>query len=192
MRSPKPRRLVRRREERGATLVETALILPLLLLLSLGAVEIGFLVVDYLTVTNAAREGARTGAAAGDYVDATTSIDADDLIIEAVEQVACNLEFSTLSSVSIYKADADGNPIDPGTLLNRFTGSVNCSTGATGLTCANGCPWTVTSRDRKLPGLDNLGVEVVFHHENVVGFVPLPTATFSERAVMRLEPDTRG
>lgn len=173
-------------------MVETAIILPLLLVLSLGAIEIGFLVVDYLTISNAAREGARTGAAAGDYIDPVTGTTADDLIVEAVEQVACNLEYSTLSSVSVYKSDADGNPIDPGTLLNRYTGTVNCSTGTTGLVCANGCPWAVTARDRKLPGLDYLGVEVVFNHDNVVGFVPLPTVTFTERAVMRLEPDTRG
>lgn len=180
-----------RRGDRGTSLVETAIILPLLLTLVLGAVEIGFLVVDYLTVANAAREGARTGAAAGDYVDAATLIDADDLIVEAVEQVACNLEFSTLVSVSIYKADTNGNPLSPATQLNRYTGSVNCATGVTGLTCANGCPWAVATRDRKLPGLDNLGVEVVFNHSNVVGFVPLPTVTFRDRAVMRLEPDTR-
>lgn len=184
--------LRRRREDKGATLVETALILPLLVLLALGAAEIGFLVVDYLTVTNAAREGARTGAAAGDYVDTSTGIDADDLIVEAVEQVACNLEYSTLERVKVFKADADGNPVDPSNQLNEYTGAVNCTSGVTGLTCANGCPWTVSTRDRKLPGLDYLAVEVEFHHEGVTGFLPLPTVTFVERAVMRLEPDTRG
>lgn len=185
-------RLRRRRDERGASLVETSLVLPLLLLLALGAAEVGFLVVDYLTVSNAAREGARTGAAAGDYVDTATGIDADDLIVEAVEQVACNLQYSTLGRVLIYKSDADGNPVDPSNLLNEYTGTVNCTSGVTGLTCSNGCPWTAASRDRKLPGLDNLGVQVEFEFEGVTKFITFPTITFSERAVMRLEPDTRG
>lgn len=178
--------------ERGATLVEAAMVLPLILLLAISATEVGFLVVDYLTVTNAAREGARVGSAAGDYVDPVTGIDADDLIVEAVEQVACNLENSSLESVSVYRADADGAPIDPANGLNAYTGTINCVSGTVGLTCANGCPWTPDSRDRVLPGLDNLGVEVVFVHQSVIGFLSWPTLTFTERAVMRLEPDTRG
>jgi Flp pilus assembly protein TadG len=45
--------------ERGAELVEFALILPLLLLLLLGIMDFGFLFQRYEVVTNAAREGAR-------------------------------------------------------------------------------------------------------------------------------------
>src|SRR5690606_19142585 len=177
--------------EKGASLVETSLVLPLLLMLAIGGVEVGFLVIDYLTISNAAREGARTGAAAANYVD-SSGVDADDLIVEAVEQVGCNLRYSTLESVTIYKADGDGNPIDPTNLLNEYTGTVDCATGSTGLTCSNGCPWDVRTRYRGMPEPDKVGVEVVFHHEPVIGFLPFPTVTFRERAVMRLEPDTRG
>ena len=45
--------------ERGAELVEFALVLPLLLLLVLGIVDFGFLFQRFEVVTNAAREGAR-------------------------------------------------------------------------------------------------------------------------------------
>lgn len=182
------------KREDGAALIETSLVLPLLLMLSLGMAEIGFLAIDYLTVTNAAREGARVGAAAGDYVDTATGIDADDLILEAVEQVACNLAYGNLTQIRIFKADADGNPVDPVNLLNRYApvGPLQCASTATALVCTNTCPWTVPSRDRKLPDLDQLGVEVTFTHDNVIGFVPLPTVTWNETAVMRLEPDTRG
>ena len=55
------------RNEKGASLVEASILLPLLILMAIGLSEIGFLVVDYLTVTNSAREGARTGAAAADF-----------------------------------------------------------------------------------------------------------------------------
>jgi len=81
---------MRRRVDRGASLVEVGLILPVLILLSIGLAEIGFLVVDYLTVTNAAREGARTGAAAADFPTA------DDLILQAIEEASCNLRFGEL------------------------------------------------------------------------------------------------
>ena len=52
----------RLRSERGAELVEFALVLPMLLLLGLGIFDFGMLFQRYEVVTNAAREGARAGA----------------------------------------------------------------------------------------------------------------------------------
>jgi Flp pilus assembly pilin Flp len=48
-----------RRSERGANLIETALVLPLLLLLVGGIVDLGGAFNSYIMVTNASREGAR-------------------------------------------------------------------------------------------------------------------------------------
>jgi Flp pilus assembly pilin Flp len=48
-----------RRSERGASLIETALVLPLLLLLVGGIVDLGGAFNSYIMVTNASREGAR-------------------------------------------------------------------------------------------------------------------------------------
>jgi len=45
----------------GQDLVEFAIVLPVLLLLILGIIEFGVLVLDYNTISNAAREGARYG-----------------------------------------------------------------------------------------------------------------------------------
>ena len=53
-------RLRRRlRSESGAELIETALTLPLLLLVVVGIIEFGFVFQKYEVITNAAREGAR-------------------------------------------------------------------------------------------------------------------------------------
>jgi len=49
------------RDERGQSLVEYALVLPILLLLLLGIMEFGIAVFNYNTIANAAREGARYG-----------------------------------------------------------------------------------------------------------------------------------
>jgi len=182
------------KRDRGASLVETGIILPLLLMLTIGISEISFLVVDYLTVTNSAREGARTGAAAADYVDPITSIDADDLILEAVEQAACNLRYSELKTVKIFKTDADGAPVDTINLLNEYEpgpGGLDCSTLANGLVCVS-CSWAVAGRNRALPNPDFLGVEITFEHAGVIGFTPFPTTIWKETAVMRLEPNTKG
>jgi Flp pilus assembly protein TadG len=48
--------------ERGNSLVEIALVLPVLLVLFLGIVEVAFLLFAHVQVANATREGARTGS----------------------------------------------------------------------------------------------------------------------------------
>ena len=52
----------RTREERGAALVEFALVLPLLMAILMGILDYGYVYYVRLTMTNAAREGARVGA----------------------------------------------------------------------------------------------------------------------------------
>ena len=57
------------RSERGAELVEFALVFPTLLLVMLGIADFGFLFQRYEVITNAAREGARVAILPG-YTDA--------------------------------------------------------------------------------------------------------------------------
>lgn len=59
----------RLRSERGAELIEFALIFPLLLLVLLGMIDFGFLFQRYEVLTNATREGARMAVLPG-YDDA--------------------------------------------------------------------------------------------------------------------------
>ncbi len=59
----------RLRSERGAELIEFALIFPLLLLVVLGIIDFGFLFQRYEVLTNATREGARMAVLPG-YADA--------------------------------------------------------------------------------------------------------------------------
>lgn len=58
--------LIRRlRSERGAELIELALVLPILFLVIAGIVDFGLLMQRYLTINNAAREGARIAVLPG-------------------------------------------------------------------------------------------------------------------------------
>jgi hypothetical protein len=50
-----------RRSERGAELIEMAIVTPILLLILAGIFDFGFLFRSWQVVTNAAREGARVG-----------------------------------------------------------------------------------------------------------------------------------
>lgn len=52
---------VRLKSQSGASAVEFAVILPILLLLVFGIIEMGFVLFDKAMITNASREGARTG-----------------------------------------------------------------------------------------------------------------------------------
>ena len=52
--------------ERGASAVEFALILPLLVFFIFGIIEFGFYVYNQQVITNASREGARAGIVFGD------------------------------------------------------------------------------------------------------------------------------
>src|SRR2546422_5315234 len=60
--APLGRRL---RSERGAELVEFALVMPILMLVLAGILDMGFLFKNYEVVTNAAREGARMASLPG-------------------------------------------------------------------------------------------------------------------------------
>jgi Flp pilus assembly protein TadG len=53
------------RSERGAELIEMALVTPILLLLVMGIVDFGFLFQRYVVLTNAAVEGARVASMPG-------------------------------------------------------------------------------------------------------------------------------
>jgi hypothetical protein len=56
----------RKRRDRGASLVEFALIAPILFLLLFGTIEFGRAVATFNSVNTAAREGARYGTAVGE------------------------------------------------------------------------------------------------------------------------------
>lgn len=176
-----------RRSEKGASLVEVGLVLPLLLVLAIGLSEIGFLVIDYITVTNAARSGARTGASL------TTDPDTDDAILEVVEEDLCNLAHGDVRVVRIFKANADGSMSSS---RNNYTpnAALNCDAPGHSFICdgsEGGCNWASTGRNNVPPdNFDQLGVRIEFDHEYITGFLPLPTVGFVETAIMQLEPDT--
>ena len=181
------RRLFKR--ESGASTIEAAFVLPILLVIALGAAEFGFAFIDWLSVSNAARTGARIGSAAG------TDPSADTFILNAVEEALSDMDSSTVQAVWIYKADAAGDPADAAFGCDIGSESL-CTTSnvyvpkAGGWQCmvTNGCPWAAASRDDHLPGLDQLGVRIVFDHAWLTNFIPLPGGPWSDSGVFQLEP----
>ncbi len=180
-----------KRSDRGASTIEAAFLLPVILTIALGAAEFGFAFVDWLSVSNAARTGARIGSAAA------VSPSADSVVLDAVGQALGDMDSSRVQAVWIYKADASGEPVDAalgcdiGSESLCTTSNVYVPDGAGGWQCmaTNGCPWPSTMRDNKLPNLDQLGVRIVFQHDWLTSFIPLPGGPWAEEGVFQIEPD---
>ena len=75
-----------RKNERGTSLIEFALVLPILLALVIGIIEFGWLFNGYITITGAAREGARVAV-----------VGKDDLIVTVVKNHLDHLQIVNLS-----------------------------------------------------------------------------------------------
>jgi hypothetical protein len=70
---------------KAQSMVEFALVFPLLLFITYGLIEFGRMLAIYILVTSAAREGARYGAAAGDVGELTPHYqDCDGIVNRAV------------------------------------------------------------------------------------------------------------
>jgi Flp pilus assembly protein TadG len=189
------RSLQRRSErERGASLVEFALVAPVLLLLIFGAFEYGMFFKDYLTVSNTTRTGARVGSAAG------SSGDADYQILQAVKSAAAALPggSNSIEKVSIYRStSAGGGPSATCQTTSSAADKCNTYTAAaftqpvTKFGCGAGSidsVWCPTTRvDSQAVGPDYLGVWVKTTH----GFVTKlfgSSRTITDSVVMRIEP----
>lgn len=57
-------------KEQGASIIEFALVLPILIILVIGIIEFGWILTGYITITGAAREGARVASVGGNHVQA--------------------------------------------------------------------------------------------------------------------------
>jgi Flp pilus assembly protein TadG len=97
------------KEEKGAALVEFAMVVPLLLLLVFGIIEFGVMIFDTTMLTNASREGARAGIV---YVPDST------VPVSAIQQVVSNycasnlVTFGPVSALNVQTAYTTVNSMD--------------------------------------------------------------------------------
>ena len=109
-----------RGHERGASLVEFALVAPLLFLLLFGVIEFARLGHGFTTVWTAAREGARYATTVGDNDSdgLPNYLDCDSITEAALDKIV-GMSLAT-SDVSITFSDLSGSPVadcDPATPL---------------------------------------------------------------------------
>jgi Flp pilus assembly protein TadG len=196
------------RRERGAVLVEAALLTPIILLLVFGTMEMGYAFYGKLTVNHMSVAGAR--AASGGANDVLS----DYSTLQAVEDAATGYGDSDISLIVIYRAANTDDRVPNGCLTasvtnsasvrgcNRYTGA-SLALASTQFGCV-GPPgpttkidnfWCPTTRKTALlPDAGNgppdyVGVYVKAVHHNLFGLFG-PSFTFTSDTVIKIEPRT--
>lgn len=207
-RLPGPVPRAAQRPERGQTLVEFALVIPLFLVIFISIIEFGFMLNATLAVNFATRDAALIAAEAGD-----ASL-ADCTILQYVENdISAPLSDSQIQTVTIYQANRAGQPVAGVQNVYQRSGSMDCVFSDTETVTL---PYTATSttypsgnRCNELAGcavdgspgvyvpLDSVGVKVTYrypYHTPIGNLLPfLPGAStgyldFTWANVMRMEP----
>ena len=194
---------LRLHRERGATMLEFALVLPLLVLLVFGTAEAGLGWTENNRVEGAASTAARVGAAAGQ--DAT----ADEQILIALKASLTPESLANLDRVIIFKpANADGglpascnkptgstSQVGVNGSCNSYSGAgvraVTSDTATTDLG-SNDDYWRGELRNDSLADPpDYLGVYVRTRHDSKTG-VGFGNFTITRTSIYRLQPDIDG
>jgi Flp pilus assembly protein TadG len=179
---------IRFREDTGATLVEAAIILPVLILLVVTIMELGLAFKDFLTTDFAAKEGARVGALSGNDVDA------DCYIVRSIVSGYSANDLADLDHIEIYQvSEATGNKV-PGT-TNRWSyvsgDPLDCESDPAP-NWAVTVSWPSVARNVEVGStpLDIIGVTVDTQHDWITGVPPWNgQMTILRTAIQRLEPE---
>src|SRR5690349_2782485 len=110
------------RSERGAALVEAALIIPVILLLVFGAIEYGFAFKDAAAVSGAARSGARIASA--EPKDPGMAQDAATAVATALQ----NFPHSPTPEIWVYLSGDNGYPLGTSSFASCGTDCVKYTT----------------------------------------------------------------
>jgi hypothetical protein len=207
-------RLARRRRERGAALIEVALVTPILFLAIFAIIEFGVVFRDQLTVQDAVSDAARMGAILGPDFTATGT-NADYEIINALRQGVSSLPVGWIDRIVIFKASGGGagDPVDqvPTTCRNGTSMANRCNvysptpafaavynSDADYFNCAvnsssPACNWRPETRnDGPEPNqIEYVGVYVRIDRDALTGMFG-SRFTIERAAIVRLEPGQVG
>jgi Flp pilus assembly protein TadG len=124
-----------RRGEAGSTVAETALVLPVLLVVLTGIFSFGIILNQYLVLTNAVNGGARGFAASAPGTDGGTSLedsgDPCEYAATTIQNSASNLTASNLSYTITYT-------VAKTSAVTKYTGTGSSSPSCSGLAMTQG------------------------------------------------------
>lgn len=184
------RRQQKQTGEHGATLIEAALALPILILVIVAILELGLAFKDYLTVSYLSREGARIGALAGNDPEA------DCAILRGLGEIVTTGDLARINHVEIYKAD---NSTGAQGATNTATFKIGQDPTLCSVPAQPSDGWIINSSAYPPLGrnvtvgassqLDIIGVRVILDRAWVTNFPPFSgSVQVNETTVSRLEP----
>lgn len=185
------------RDQRGQSIVEFALVLPLLLLLVLGLVEFSFILNSRNTVGFASRDASMLAAEGG------SKAGTDCIVLNAVERdIVSPARAIRVTQVVVYWSDRNGQQIGGNANVYDRVGSTTCTYGD-GSTVT--VPYTLTSagyvEDARCDvlagcggahtGVDIVAVRVAYQHQWLTSFARITGSggvSFTETTATRIEP----
>lgn len=197
---PPVRRGRRAAGERGANMVEFAIVVPLMALFVFGLIELGMAWRDTLTVNTAARSGARVASNLGNERLA------DWETISAVKAALADIDNADIEAVIVYDASAADGQIDSNCLVGggisvldecnyyspaQLQSLVETDFTTNGSTCAAGAPdrfFCPLGRSTTQGALTHVGIYIRVRYESQTDILPFDSLTIDDAAVMRIEP----
>jgi hypothetical protein len=180
----------RRRKQRGQSLIEFGVSVPVLLILMVGAFTYGTLISDRVISGNAARAGARTAALLGSQncIPSCNPTPVDRAIVISARTVAASLAYTTLTEIDIYPATCTSTPPSAPCDANQYyngDGIINRwdPNPATPAAIA-GLPFTLDMRNQTPPTELSIGVRIIYTYSPPISFLA-PTLTIRDYAVMK-------
>ena len=183
--------------EHGQSLVEMALILPLLVLIVIGTLEFGFVFDHHLTLEYATREGARAGSAlahggTGPPGCANAS-EVDPRIIAAVQRVLTSpgspIALNRVSEIHIYRAGPDGEELQVN--VWRYSAGMGPTVDGVPLNFVQfSAAWPACNRNNTAVNTDSVGVSIAYTYDlqTPFRFVLGAGLNMADRTVMQLNP----
>jgi Flp pilus assembly protein TadG len=194
------RRVSREGRDNGASAVEAALLIPVVLLIAFGIIDFSLLLRDHVSVTSAVRAGARVASAEprvpGVYDPATgapaslpaLAQDAAD----AIQRAGSAMPKDSIDELWVYEADSGGYPKNSSGTFNSC--SSNCvkfrwvdatnkfqyTSGTWNYTSINACPGDANAQA--------VGVYVKATHKFIFASFFGASAGVADHAVMKFEP----
>jgi hypothetical protein len=199
---------LRFRREDGAVATEAVLVIPILVILAFGIIELALLLRDYVAVTSLARSGARVASAEPRFGTTTSPWGHDGVgtrssfaqdAADALERASNTIDPGLIDDVWVYRATAAGFPFGTTSFAScppqwcvRYTWEPPTLATPGRFTWRSGTwdPRTINACLGDVANGQSVGVFVRARHDWLLGVFPGGSTRVGESTVMRFEPLT--
>lgn len=172
--------------QRGAVAVEAAIIVPMVVTMLLGIIDISVLLHSQVALSSAARSGARVASS-----EPRTAGFADHAASAALRS-GLGVAWSQVEEIWVYRANPTGLPGNATSFPSQCPERcVRYRVSLAGTPVAIQGAWAPDTIDACVGTADDVGVRIVGRHRSVASSV-VPSGRMSQFAVMRFEPTVNG